>query len=494
MGELKHQVQQRNTAMKKHPDDALGGWPALVVSGFAVSLVLIDGFMISIATPHLLEAFQMKPEHMGWIIGAYVLPLAALPLIFGALGDRYGVRRLFSCGVVLLVAGALLCATADTMYQLILWRFLQGCGAALISPQTLNAAATALGASRRGLAIGVWGALSAAAMLLGPIIGGLVLSYLDWRWIFLVNLPLGLLALSGFLVAVPKRPVPTVATGRPALPIASALMLATGAGLIVAALGPGFRGEPIGAAGLAAGVAILAFWYRRERRDQSVAAFLVGPDILANRSIARACLAVFAMNASSAGTVAVISLAVMQAQGAANAALTSWIFVPGMVMVAALMPYAGSLAQRRTNLSRFGLIAAVMTAIITPALTGAALFALPQPSFAIAAAAIALQGTGAAFVLSYATFGAIISVAPKDAGLASGSLSMSRNIGTAVGAATLTGSIAVTGSLHLAFVASLCLATLALPFLRQYLQRTAAAASSVSVQTNAGLDTDRARS
>lgn len=455
--------------------DRLGGWPALVAAGFAVSLVLIDGFIVSAAAPHLMADFGMGPEHMGWLIGAYVLPLAALPLIFGALGDRFGIRKIFSLGILLLVSGSLLCATSGSLIELVLWRFVQGCGAALISPQTLNAAAAALGAARRGLAIGAWGALSSVGLLLGPILGGLILSYMSWHWIFLVNLPLGLLALAGFLWTVPQRAPSHAGAWTP--PLLSAALLALSVGFLVAALGPTFRGEAVGLGGVIAGLLGLYLWARRETRPSPAAPQLVGPAILGSGQFRTACLAAFAMNASSAGTVAVISIIIAGALGEVDAVLTGLLFVPGMLAVAALMPYAGKLAQQRTRLSRHCLTAASAAAILSPACTGLAFFAGAEPAYGAAAAAIAAQGAAGAFILSYASFGAVTAVEMKNAGLASGALSMSRNIGTAIGAATLTGVIAISGSLALPFVASFCLAALSLPFLRRYLRDARAAAA-----------------
>lgn len=455
----------------KAADEGTGGWPALITAGLSVALILIDGFIISAAAPQITSAFAIGADRMGWLIAAYTLPLAVSPMVFGIAGDRFGVKRLFVLGMGLLMIASILCAMSMSFLELTACRFLQGLGAAMLSPQTLAVAARSLGAERRGFAIGVWGSVSSLGLLLGPVLGGAMLAYLPWHSIFLMNLPLGLLAILAFTSVVPvaKEAIPPARQ----LPLANIGLLICGAGAVVLSLGSLFRGGMPGAAGIALGGCLLSLWLKRERDPQSEASALMGRVLLGNDAFFKAAAAAFAMNASSAGTVAVLSLTVARTH-AAPSIVIGLLFLPAMIAVAACMPLAGKLAQSRSTLSRRLLLASTVIAIASPLLIGASLAAKDTASLVLCAVAIAAQGIAGAVLLSYATFSALVAAGPLRSGLASGAISMSRNLGTAMGAAALTAAAAISATPERAFFASALLALFSLPFCLRYLQPAAA--------------------
>lgn len=459
----------------KHVDTGAdaGGWPALITAGLSVALILIDGFIISAAAPEITAAFSIGADRMGWLIAAYTLPLAVAPVVFGMMGDRFGLKRLFFLGMSLLIAASLLCALSRDLTELTACRFLQGMGAAMLSPQTLAAAAAAFGPEKRGFAIGVWGAISSLGLLLGPLLGGAMLAYLPWHSIFLMNLPLGLLAMLAFAIAIPGSGKAVSSSWR--LPLASIGLLVSGAAVLVLSFGSLARGEAIGGVGTALGGVLLFFWFQRERSLRGEASALVGRDLLGNRLFAKAAAAAFAMNASTAGTVAVLSLIIVRMHtGVAPSVMTGLLFVPAMIAVIIFMPLAGKLAQSQSAVSRRLLTASAAAAIVSPLLIGVSLGALGSVSLVLCAASIAIQGIAGAMLLSFATFSALVAAGPRRAGLASGAISMARNLGSALGAAALTAAAATFAGQGWAFLISALFALLALPFCLNILSRIGA--------------------
>ncbi len=170
----------------------------LVAAILASSMGFIDGSVIAIAMPAIRTTLDATLMQAQWVHNAYMLTLSALILAGGAMGDRFGLARMFSGGIVLFVAASVTCALAPTPNFLIGARLAQGVGAAVMVPGSLAIIARAYPREERGRAIGIWAAASAMTTALGPIIGGLALSFGGsemWRWIFAVNLGLGALAL-----------------------------------------------------------------------------------------------------------------------------------------------------------------------------------------------------------------------------------------------------------------------------------------------------------
>jgi EmrB/QacA subfamily drug resistance transporter len=170
----------------------------LVAAILASALGFIDGTVVAIAMPAIRVALDASLAQAQWVHNAYMLTLSALILVGGAMGDRFGLARVFSLGIWLFLAASVLCAVAPTANFLIAVRAVQGVGAAIMVPGSLAIIARAYPREDRGRAIGIWAAASALTTALGPVIGGAALSWGGdgmWRWIFAVNVPLGAIAL-----------------------------------------------------------------------------------------------------------------------------------------------------------------------------------------------------------------------------------------------------------------------------------------------------------
>ena len=178
----------------------------LYAAVLASALAMIDGSVVSIATPAIRESLGASLTDAQWISNAYLLPLSSLILLGGAAGDRFGLRRVFSYGIALFVFASLLCSLAWNVESLIAFRVIKGVGAAFMVPSSLAIIAKAYPKDERGKAIGTWAAASAVTTALGPIVGGFVLAQggpETWRLLFAINLPLGGLALWMLLTRVP---------------------------------------------------------------------------------------------------------------------------------------------------------------------------------------------------------------------------------------------------------------------------------------------------
>lgn len=178
-------------------------WAVLLTLSLGFFMTLLDLTIVNIAIPDMVDDLDASLDEILWVVNAYTLALAVLMITAGRLGDLRGKRNLFVAGVALFTAASLACGLAQNATQLIAFRAVQGLGAALLMPQTLSIIADVFPADKRGKAMGVWGAVAGVSGALGPITGGALVNELDWRWIFLVNLPLGVLVLVLAMAIIP---------------------------------------------------------------------------------------------------------------------------------------------------------------------------------------------------------------------------------------------------------------------------------------------------
>jgi EmrB/QacA subfamily drug resistance transporter len=177
-------------------------WWALVAVAAGTFMLLLDVTIVNVALPDIERALDASLADLQWVIDAYALTLAALLLTAGSLADRFGRRLLFAIGIVVFTLGSLLCGLAGSPTVLSLSRAFQGIGGAIMFATGLALIASAFHDKDRGVAFGVFGAVTGIAVAVGPVLGGALTSGLSWRWIFLVNIPVGIGALAVTLRAV----------------------------------------------------------------------------------------------------------------------------------------------------------------------------------------------------------------------------------------------------------------------------------------------------
>jgi EmrB/QacA subfamily drug resistance transporter len=171
-------------------------WWTLVAVAVGVFMLLLDITIVNVALPDIQQSLGASLADLQWVIDAYALTLAALLLTAGSLADMYGRRKVFAIGIVVFTAGSLLCGLAGSPLFLTLSRAFQGIGGAIMFATSLALISNAFQAGDRGTAFGVFGAVTGVAVAVGPVIGGALVSGLSWRWIFLVNIPVGVVALA----------------------------------------------------------------------------------------------------------------------------------------------------------------------------------------------------------------------------------------------------------------------------------------------------------
>src|ERR1700686_3144875 len=180
-----------------------GPW-ILAVTILGSSMAFIDGTVVNVALPALQSALGATIAQVQWVVESYSLFLAALHLIGGSLGDIYGRRKIFVVGVVLFSAASAWCGLAPNIQQLIIARGLQGIGGALLVPGSLALISASFPQQERGRAIGTWSGFTSITAAIGPVLGGSFIQYGSWRWVFFINVPLGLAVLWLALWKVPE--------------------------------------------------------------------------------------------------------------------------------------------------------------------------------------------------------------------------------------------------------------------------------------------------
>ncbi|MEE9553281.1 MAG: MFS transporter [candidate division Zixibacteria bacterium] len=174
------------------PDKSSHKWWVLAVAAAGVLLATIDASIVNVALPTISDYFQTSVRTTAWVTISYLLIVTAFLLIFGRLSDQYGQKLIFISGMVVFTFGSGLCALSQTIGQLIGFRVLQGLGAAMIMSNTPAIVTNAFPSENRGMGLGVIGSVVSVGLMLGPPLGGMIIHYYGWKYIFLVNLPVGI--------------------------------------------------------------------------------------------------------------------------------------------------------------------------------------------------------------------------------------------------------------------------------------------------------------
>ncbi len=181
-------------------------WNALWALLVGFFMILLDATIVAVANPSIMDALDVDYDSVIWVTSAYLLAYAVPLLLAGRLGDRFGPRTLYLVGLGVFTVASLWCGLAGSIEMLVAARAVQGIGAALLTPQTLSTITRIFPAARRGVALSVWGATAGVATLVGPLAGGVLVGRLGWQWIFIVNVPIGIVGLVLAYVFVPVLP------------------------------------------------------------------------------------------------------------------------------------------------------------------------------------------------------------------------------------------------------------------------------------------------
>ncbi len=319
----------------------VGAW-VLAATILGSSMAFIDGTVVNVALPAIQASLNADVAALQWIVEAYALFLAALVLVGGSLGDRYGRRRIFSSGVMLFTLASLWCGFAPGATQLILARAVQGIGAALLVPGSLAIISATFSSEQRGRAIGTWASFTAITAALGPVLGGWLVETISWRAVFFINLPLALVVLGITFRHVPESRDETH-SGRLDWP--GALLITLGLGGIVFGLLESANlgwGHPLIPGALLLGVAGLGAFFLVEVRSATP---MMPLHLFRSRSFSGANLLTLLLYAALGGALFFLPFNLIQVQGYAPTA-AGGALLPFILIIFLMGRWAGSLIDR----------------------------------------------------------------------------------------------------------------------------------------------------
>ncbi len=188
-------------------------WIGLVFISMSISLVIIDGTIVNTIFPSIISDLSLTSTEVQWVQESYVLVFASLLLVWGSVADRIGRKRLLTIGIAIFIFSSVWAGTTDSASALIMARVVQGIGGAMVLPTTLSLVNANFQGRERGIAFAVWGATIGGMVAVGPVLGGWLATDFDWRWAFIINLPLGVLILIGLALFVPESKAENIRGG-----------------------------------------------------------------------------------------------------------------------------------------------------------------------------------------------------------------------------------------------------------------------------------------
>jgi EmrB/QacA subfamily drug resistance transporter len=402
-------------------------WP-LVTICLGTFMLLIDVTIVNVALPQMSGDLKTSFNSLQWVVDGYALSLGVLLLGAGALGDMFGHRRLYVGGLVLFALASLTCGVAENSAMLITSRVVQGVGAAAMFTTTFALLNSSYQGRERGAAYGIWGGVSGAAAAVGPILGGLLTEGFSWRWIFLVNLPISVLAITMCFVALAhdgkRQP------GRFDLPGTATFTIAAGA-LTLAVIRANDEGwsslQTWGLIVLSA-VALAAFVLIQWRSPHA----MFDLRLLRNRSFTGTLIAALLVNFAAFAAFTYTSIWLQSVNGLSplRAGLT------GLLVSIGSMVASGIAGARLHGRSPRIIIGSGMLLIGLGSLLNA-LMVHAGSSWPALQAGYALIGVGVGLVMPTLASSAMSAVPPRRSGMAAGSLTTARQLGFAIGIAVL---------------------------------------------------------
>ncbi|MBA3561765.1 MAG: MFS transporter [Actinobacteria bacterium] len=402
-------------------------WFTLGAVSFGLFMIMLDNTVVNVALPSIQRDLGTDLSSLQWIVTGYALTFAALMLIGGKVADAYGRRLIFVVGIAVFTSASLWCGLADSGDELITARVLQGAGAALMNPATLSIIAATFPPHQRGTAIGIWAGVSALALAIGPLVGGLLTEHLDWSWIFFVNIPVGILAIAAsFLFIDESRDETHVRLDLPGL-ATSAVGLFTLTYALIEANTYGWTSPRILGAFAVAGVSILAF-ILLERYQRAP---MLPLELFRSRTYAGANMVMLLVALAMFGVFFFLSL-YMQNVLDYSAVQTGAAFLPMTILIILIAPVAGKTSDR---FGSRGLMTAGMILIAVQLLYFSRLGV--EASFWNLLPAFLVGGVGMALTMTPSAAAATRSVSVDKAGVGAAVLNASRQVGGSLGIALI---------------------------------------------------------
>jgi EmrB/QacA subfamily drug resistance transporter len=414
-------------------------WWTLGAVSVGLFMIMLDNTVVNVALPSIRSSLGMSIQGLEWVVAGYALTFAAFMLIGGKLADFLGRRLVFMIGLGVFTAASLACGLASNGGFLIGARIVQGLGGALMNPATLSIIAATFAPRERGRAIGIWAGVSALALAIGPLVGGLLTQHVNWNWIFFVNVPVGI---AGLLLApaLIDESRDTTANQRLDLPglVTSALGLFSLTYAFIEANSYGWTSVRILGAFALAAVALVTF-VLLERHQRAP---MLDLSLFRNRTFGGANAAMLFVGLAMFGTFFYVSL-YMQNVLHYSPVQAGASFLPMTILVILIAPRAGALTDRVG--SRW-LVGGGMTLLAGMLFYYTTLGA--NESFWALLPGLLLGGIGMGMTMTPVTAAAMSAVSVDKAGVGSAVLNSARQVGGSLGIAVM-GSIVAGSSNYL---------------------------------------------
>jgi EmrB/QacA subfamily drug resistance transporter len=403
-------------------------WWTLGSVAFALFMIMLDNTVVNVALPSIQRDLGIGLSELQWTVNAYALTFAVLMLTGGKLADFMGRRRVFIAGLVIFTASSLACGLATSGEMLIAARTVQGVGAALMMPATLGIISATFPVEQRGMAIGIWAGVSAMALAIGPLVGGLLTQHIAWGWIFFINVPVGVLAIVAARLVIPESR-DTSAEQRLDLPglVVSGVALFALVFALIEANSYGWTSPTILSLFAVSAVGLVAFVLLELRQR----APMLDLSLFRNGTFAGANIVAMLVFLAMFGVFFFVSIYMQNVLGY-SAVQAGAVFLPMTLLIMFLGPITGKLSDRVG--SRW-LVTAGMTLVGISLLVFSGLDA--DSGFWDLFPGLILGGAGMATVMPPATAAAIGSVPVAKAGIGSGVLNTFRQVGGALGIAVM---------------------------------------------------------
>ncbi len=402
-------------------------WWTLAAVAFGLFMIMLDNTVVNVALPSIQRDLGVGLSELEWIVSGYALSFAALMLIGGKLADAYGRRLLFVIGIAVFTAAALACGLSPSGEMLIAARVAQGAGAALMNPATLSIIAATFPPKQRGTAIGIWAGVSALALAIGPLVGGLLTDNASWHWIFFVNVPVGLVGIAASFLLIDESRDPThQRLDIPGLATSAIGLFALTYGLIEAN-SYGWGSPRIVAAFVLAAVSLASFVVL-ERRQRAP---MLDLTLFRNRTYVGANLVVLLVALAMFGVFFFVSLYMQNVLGF-SAVQAGAAFLPMTILIILVAPWAGRLSDRWGSR---GLMTAGMLLVAGQLLYFSRLDA--DATFWTLLPGLLLGGVGMAMTMTPSAAAATRAVPVEKAGVGAAVLNAFRQVGGSVGIALM---------------------------------------------------------
>jgi len=403
-------------------------WWTLAAVSFGLFMIMLDNTVVNVALPSIQRSLHLKVSELEWVVTGYALTFGAFMLTGGKFADLFGRRKMFVTGLVVFTASSLACGLAGGASTLIAARVIQGLGAALMNPSTLSIITVTFPPKQRGTAIGIWAGVSALALAIGPLVGGVITENINWNWIFFINVPIGALGVAAAFAFIQESRDNSAEQRTDILGLAS-----SGLGLfaliyaLIEANSYGWTSGRILAAFAVAAIGLGAFVLLEHRQRLP----MLDLSLFRNRTFSGANSVMLLVGLAMFGVFFYMSLYMQQILGY-SPTQSGASFLPMTVLIILIAPLAGRFSDRfGSRVFAGGGMLLLACSLLLFSIQGI------HADFWNLLPAMLLGGTGMALTMTPTTSAAMSAVRADKAGVGSAVLNSARQVGGSLGIAIM---------------------------------------------------------